>query len=257
MGRFDFIKQPHGVTRFSDIENKLHKNGHHRLPKNPRSLIMVLFPYYFGEQHGNLSAYCSVPDYHVVAGDILSGYAKHLSEIYPDNDFVPMTDISPIPEVYAAYLAGLGVIGENGLLINKQYGSYVFIGELVTDCELPPDEPIRGGCLSCGRCKSACPTGFLCGMGECLSLITQKKGELNKQEISLVKAGGMAFGCDVCSKVCPMNKGAAYGLYEFINDVEGVVTPENVDRLCETRAFGYRKNSIKRNITLIMEGTLS
>ncbi|MBQ5749071.1 MAG: epoxyqueuosine reductase, partial [Oscillospiraceae bacterium] len=74
--------------------------------------------------------------------------------------FVPKNN-SPIREVTAAYLAGLGFVGKNGLLINEQLGSYHFITEIVTDLELSADRPLEKECGSCRLCLDACPLGAL------------------------------------------------------------------------------------------------
>ena len=101
-------------------------------------------------------------------------------------------DHSPIDECHGAIISGLGVLGDNGLVINEKYGSYVFVADVI--CDVEPEKlgevsryEIRR-CEHCGICKSSCPTGILCGKGnDCLSAITQRKGELSDSEITLMK----------------------------------------------------------------------
>ena len=139
-----------------------------RLPADAKSIFVALFPYAMEEaayQGGNLSRYAAVGDYHEIVPQYLKRAVSALEQAFPEEAFVPFTDNSPIPEVRAAALAGLGRIGQNGLLIHERYGSWVFIGEIVTT--LPIDAPphqIRP-CIGCGRCISACPTGALTGKG--------------------------------------------------------------------------------------------
>ena len=125
-----------------------------RLPADAKSIFVALFPYAMEEaayQGGNLSRYAAVGDYHEIVPQYLKRAVSALEQAFPEEAFVPFTDNSPIPEVRAAALAGLGRIGQNGLLIHERYGSWVFIGEIVTT--LPIDAPphqIRP-CIGCGR----------------------------------------------------------------------------------------------------------
>ena len=106
-----------------------------RLPADAKSIFVALFPYAMEEaayQGGNLSRYAAVGDYHEIVPQYLKRAVSALEQAFPEEAFVPFTDNSPIPEVRAAALAGLGRIGQNGLLIHERYGSWVFIGEIVT-----------------------------------------------------------------------------------------------------------------------------
>ena len=108
-------------------------------------------------QGGNLSRYAAVGDYHEIVPQYLKRAVSALEQAFPEEAFVPFTDNSPIPEVRAAALAGLGRIGQNGLLIHERYGSWVFIGEIVTT--LPIDAPphqIRP-CIGCGGVSPPAP----------------------------------------------------------------------------------------------------
>ena len=96
--------------------------------------------------------------------------------------------------------------GENGLAIHKTWGSFCFLATLFFSEEIcAVTEPGQGeDCLSCGRCKQACPT-YLCSRGECLSAVSQKK-RITKEEAALLKKHGILWGCDLCQEVCPMNR---------------------------------------------------
>ena len=180
------------------------------IPKNAKSVIVSAFPYEVNEQkERNISFYASVPDYHNVVKAYLDEIIKELSEKFSFN-FVAFVDNSPIREVDAGVKAGIGVKGKNSLLINKKYGSFVFLGTIVTDMELKVTEKKDKTCLNCDFCKKACPSGCISDGGVkenlCLSKITQKKGELSEEEKALVKENSLLWGCDVCQTVCPMNK---------------------------------------------------
>lgn len=162
------------------------------------------------------------------------------------------SDHSPIDEVNAAAKAGLGIIGENGLLINKTYGSYVFIGEVFTDLdvgELSSCEIIR--CNGCGACYKNCPSHDIC-----LSALTQKKGILTSDEKKLLKQGGYIWGCDICQNVCPNNREIKSTPIEYFQkDRLPYLNIETIENMngdeFNQRAFSWRKREvIIRNINI-------
>ena len=227
-----------------------------RLPKNSRSVITFAFPYWVGEREGrNLSLYAMLPDYHDVVMKRLEGYADKLRSLCPDNEFECFCDASPVNEVRAAARAGLGSLGQNGLIITRDYGALIFIGEIVTDLEIEADGGISP-CDGCQKCIKACPTGALSEKGFCRSLcrshISQKKGILSESEENSLKDGKLAWGCDCCVMACPYSKASKLtSIDEFLNDVEPVLSYENMDRLIKNRAFSWRgKAVLERNLRL-------
>ena len=115
-----------GICDFDWVSSELLKcRAVGRLPKNSKSIILFLFPYYIDVKMGNVSRYAVVPDYHDVCYKKLSYFSDKFKERFQNFNFSPFVDDSPIPEVKAASKAGLGVVGDNGLLINKKYGSWV------------------------------------------------------------------------------------------------------------------------------------
>ncbi|MEG2295766.1 MAG: DUF1730 domain-containing protein, partial [Oscillospiraceae bacterium] len=151
-----------GICNFQDLPPLFPCRAAKLIPENPQSVIVCLFPYYVGNyKDRNVSHYAIIDDYHVVAGNLLHKITTHFQSAYPHATFASFVDNSPIHEVKAAWLAGLGVIGKHTLLINQTYGSYVFIGTIVTDAQLPTNTPLQGSCLSCNRCIKLCPTNSL------------------------------------------------------------------------------------------------
>lgn len=217
-----------------------------RLPKNAKTVIPCIFPYKVkSESPKNISRYSAVPDYHRVLSDYLSNATDNLRKQFPQNEFEFFIDNSPIPEVRAACIAGLGVKGDNGLLITDKYGSYVFIGEIVTDLEIECCEEYRE-CLHCGICKKFCPKKDDIG---CLSEITQKKGELDIKEITAIKKYKTIWGCDICSEVCPMNRDKEYTYIKEFK--EGYKNEYTGGEDIRGRAFEWRgPKVIKRNFDL-------
>ena len=256
---------PFGICRFADLPPLLECRAKQRLPENAQSVLVCLFPYYTGEHpERNISRYAMVADYHLIAGGYLQRFCEALRQQFPNNRFEPFTDNSPVPEVRSALLAGLGRRGKNGLLLHPDYGSYVFIGEVVTDLALEPDVPLSPfNCPNCGRCQRACPQGALqpdgsVELSRCRSHITQKKGELTEWEIRQIRAGGLIWGCDICNDVCPCNREPKESpVPEFLESAVAVFDREQAETLLKTRAFNYRgKKTILRNIALLEEETL-
>ena len=169
----------------------------------PRTVLAAAFPYYAGDRPGNLSLYARGRDYHAVVVGRLTPICEALEKKYPGESFFPAADSSPLPEREAAWLAGMGLRGANGLLILPPYGSYVFLGTILTGAALElPERPPAPDCPRCGACRRACPAGALGEGGpdasRCLSELTQKKGALTGEETLspspvTIPAGGGGF----------------------------------------------------------------
>lgn len=252
---------PFGICSFEQILPCLECRAKQRIPQDAASVLVCLFPYYTGEHtERNISRYAMVTDYHMIAGEYLKRFCEALREVFPQNQFEPFTDNSPIREVSAAFHAGLGRRGKNGLILHPKYGSYVFIGEVVTDLVLKPDQPLNPGeCIGCGKCQNVCPQGALQSDGSvclerCRSHITQKKSELTDWEIGQIQDGRLIWGCDICNDVCPMNQEAKVltPVPEFLESAVAVLDAQIAERLLKTRAYNYRgKKTILRNIQLL------
>ena len=142
--------------------NILNVRSRQRIPQNCRTAVVIIFPYYNKSAWGgNISAYCSVADYHIVVMEQLKSIISQLQEAYPRNSFVPFVDSSPIDEVDMAVKAGLGVKGQNSLLITEKWGSFVFIGEILTDLEWETTLCDYTYCAGCGLCRKNCPGGAI------------------------------------------------------------------------------------------------
>lgn len=179
-----------------------------------KTIISIAFPYFFydnGEENG-FSVYTKGIDYHRVVHTYLDKICKFIEE--KGGKAIPLVDSNTLPERYIAYLAGIGFIGKNNMLITKRYGSYVFLGEIITDLELVEKEERDletllkySECGDCEICYKECPTKsinkFRKNTNICVSYLTQKK-ELTDKEISLLN--GRIFGCDSCQKKCIYNE---------------------------------------------------
>lgn len=226
-----------------------------------KTVVIYLLPYFTVEGE-NISSYAVGVDYHVVIKRINGELIELLKEKFPKNEFLSFGDHSPIDERHAALISGLGILGENGLLINEKYGTYAFIGEIITDLEPSVEDltPLTAPrqCSGCGKCKAACPTGILCKEGEaCLSAITQKKGELSDDEITLMIRHNTAWGCDICQRVCPYNKSPRKTpVMDFYDDPIPYLTRSRLDKMDKgefsRRAYAWRgRKTIERNLCLL------
>lgn len=149
-------------------------------------------------------------DYHYVLQDKLDRLAKGIEELTADFEYKGMVDTGALVDTAVAQRAGIGFIGKNGLVISKEFGSYMFLGELITNLDIEPDQPVDYGCGDCNRCVTACPTSCLIGNGSmnakrCLSFQTQDKGVMDMEFRKKIKT--VIYGCDICQICCPYNKG--------------------------------------------------
>ncbi|MBE6638495.1 MAG: epoxyqueuosine reductase [Ruminococcaceae bacterium] len=225
-----------------------------------QSVLLFAVPYYNGEHfRRNVSLYAAARDYHLYFSLLEKRLIPKLQTIYPNQKFAVTSDHSPIDERDAALKLGLGVKGDNHLVITKPYGSYIFLAEVLST--LPAKEYYEDGkilplrkeieCLHCGACQKACPSP-----DACLSAITQKKGELSEEEIQKMMQSGIVWGCDVCQTVCPMNRDVPITPIPFFKeDMIYELTYEMVERMpkekFKDRAFSFRgRQTILRNLKL-------
>lgn len=229
----------------------------------PKSVIISTLPYYtrFCNEPKTVSAYALAYDYHILIKNIGEIILPKAKKMFPQNNFAFFGDHSPINEKNAAAKAGLGIIGMHSLLITPNHSSYVFLFELITDIECHNVARKIEYCENCGKCKEACPS-FLSSRGDCLSAITQKKGELSDDEKLLIKNNNSVWGCDICQTVCPhtvnaITNGSIYTELKWFNNnvisCPDAVSVNNVDDF-KMRAYSWRgKNTILRNIDLLEE----
>ena len=254
----------YAVLRYSDTREMNH-NIMEREDFVPKSVIVYLLPYYTGETV-NISRYAASLDYHIALRECADGLIEVLRAARPEVNAKGYGDHSPIDEVGAALVAGLGVIGDNGLIINEKYGSYVFIGDIVTDidaCELGVTE--KGEvkrCIGCGACKRNCPTRILSGEGsDCLSAITQRKGELTEDEQALMRKHNTAWGCDLCQSKCPYNREPkitpiAFFHRERIVELSRDILDSMDKQTFSKRAFAWRgRKTVERNLDILKRNT--
>ena len=235
----------------------------------PRTVLAAAFPYYAGDRPGNLSLYARGRDYHQVVTGKMNTVCDILQKKYLNGAFLPAADNSPLPERQAAWRCGIGLRGKNGLVILPPYGSYVFLGTILTDVALDLEPRTASlDCVGCGKCLAACPGGAPgedgVDLSRCLSELTQKKGELTGEEAGLVKAHPLIWGCDCCQQACPYNASPELsplpefreGLVDVLDgaDLEGLTNRSFREKYGD-RAFAWRGPAVLRRNLALKENT--
>ncbi|MGD1805767.1 tRNA epoxyqueuosine(34) reductase QueG [Dapis sp. BLCC M126] len=188
-----------------------------RVMPEVKSVICVALNYYTPHQHsenskiGKISRYGWGRDYHKVVHKKLKALANWLKE--QENEILTRyyVDTGPVMEKALAERAGLGWIAKNSNLITREYGSWVFLGEVLTNLELTSDRPHTEHCGSCTRCLEACPTNaivepFVVDANLCIAYHTIENRNPKLPENIKSNLKGWVAGCDICQDVCPWNQ---------------------------------------------------
>ena len=180
-----------------------------------KSVISLSYNYFppkklIEENNFIISKYAYGKDYHKVLKKKLKKLFASIREKIGKIEGRVFVDSAPIHERAWAKLSGLGWVGKNSLLINKNKGSYFFLAEIICDLELEYDEPVLNRCGSCTRCIDACPTDAITeaqviDAKKCISYLTIENKENIPEELSGSLTNSI-FGCDICQDVCPWNK---------------------------------------------------
>ena len=162
---------------------------------------------------GKIARYARGRDYHRVMKGRMREYAAGLAaRLGRDVAARWYVDDGPMLDRAAAARAGLGWFGKNSNILTRELGSWVFLGQVITDLALEPDAPLAKTCGSCVRCIDACPTGaivapYVVDNARCISYLTiENRGAIARELRPLV--GDWIFGCDICQEVCPVNRKA-------------------------------------------------
>jgi len=183
---------------------------------NAQSVISVAINYYSPEEHtneptvGKISRYAWGDDYHILVTKRIEKLAECIKQLAPRSDNRYYVDTGPMMDKVWASRAGIGWQGKHTNFITKEYGSWVFLGEIITTEILDYDSPIEDFCGSCTACIEACPTDairepYIVDSNRCISYLTiEHRGEIAKE---LGKNFDQwIYGCDICQDVCPWNK---------------------------------------------------
>jgi epoxyqueuosine reductase len=189
-----------------------------KLVDNARSIISVLMSYYPQKElpengYYKISKYAYGKDYHYVIKQKLARLLEEIEALTGKRQARLFTDSAPVLDRAAARRAGLGFVGKNTMLINRKGGSFFFIGHIMLDLELIPDNEITENfCGSCTKCIDACPTGalqpFELDARKCISYLTIEYRGQQLPETFRGQWKQWVFGCDICQDVCPWNRKA-------------------------------------------------
>lgn len=239
-----------------------------------RSLLVLAFNYRTVEPEaaqpgrGRVSRYAWGRDYHDVVRDRLGKLAEFLAVRSPQARVRGVVDTAPLLEREFAQLAGLGWIGKNTLLLNKEVGSWFFLAALVTDLELEYDQPHQSDhCGTCRACLDACPTdafvdAYVLDARRCISYLTIELGGPMPRELR-PSVGDWLFGCDVCQEVCPWNQKAPTSGESQFQPLAGMTTLELVQlfeldeaafraRFRHTPLWRPKRRGLLRNAAIVL-----
>ena len=251
-----------------------------------RSLIVTAMNYYPAEQipddEWQIAYYAYGKDYHTVVKqrlfqllEYMNGLREQRGEHPPYGEQRVFVDSAPVLERYWAQRAGLGWVGRNHLLIIPGMGSWFFLGLIVTDLDLQPDEPLTSRCGTCHRCVDACPARALSlnadgstGMDarRCISYLTIEQKMPIPSDFS-AHLGNRIYGCDSCQKVCPWNRFASPTAESSFQPSDALLamrradwetlTPESYEALFGGSAVKRAKfEGLRRNIAAVTEASM-
>jgi epoxyqueuosine reductase len=207
--------------------------------EKPKSIISIALAYPSkmktmvvskkGERRGIFCRASWGTDYHTVLRDRLKKLETFIAEKVPGAKFKSMVDTGELVDRAVAERAGIGWSGKNCSIITPEFGSYVYLGEMVTNIAFEPDTPMEDRCGSCNKCVEVCPTGALVQGGQldaqrCIAFVTQTKGFLAEEFRE--KLGNRLYGCDTCQTVCPENKGKDFHFHPEMEPDPEIAKPQ-------------------------------
>ena len=198
------------------MENPKRQEIHLVMPE-VRSLICVALNYYTAHQRPSGSEYAKISrygwgrDYHKVLHKKLKALSNWLQAQAEGVQARYYADTGPVQDKVWAQTAGIGWIAKNGNVITREYGSWVFLGEVLTNLDLTPDRSHTEHCGSCTRCLDACPTGaitqpYVVDANRCIAYHTIENRDEHLPEAIANRLQGWVAGCDICQDVCPWNQ---------------------------------------------------
>ncbi len=233
-------------------EDRVRKaNRPESLLEGAKSVVSLAVSYNTGEPEedgplrGKVARYAWGDDYHELLKPRLRRFADALTPLAGREVRTGVfVDDGPMNDRAAAARSGLGWFGKNTNILTPTHGSWVFLGQVVTDLELAPDAPLAKTCGNCVRCIDDCPTGaivapYVIDNRRCISFLTiELRGPIPRELRPLV--GAWVFGCDICQDVCPVNRKARPGGEAAFRQRGDFAAPELIP-LLELDEQGFRE----------------
>ncbi len=228
-----------------------------KLVPGAKSVVSLVYNYFPEKDlskpdHPNIAKYAYGQDYHEVIKVKLRAFLEQIETEIGAVEGRAFVDSAPVHERAWAAKAGLGWVGKNSLLLNRQMGSFFFLAELIIDLELIPDGPIADYCGTCTACLDACPTDaipapYVVDGSKCISYLTIELKEAIPSEFK-GKMENWAFGCDICQDVCPWNRFAKPHQEPAFQPQgwEGFSAKEWTELTQETFSQVFKKSAVKR-----------
>lgn len=241
-----------------------------------KSVISVAHNYYTRHSHSGAAQKCKISryawgkDYHKIIKKKLKQLLKEIRIIDPQINGRLFVDTAPIQDKLWAQQAGIGWQGKNTNILTQDYGSWIFLGELVVDTELDYDPAAKDFCGNCSACIEACPTDALqlyrIDATKCISYLTIEYWDRPIPKEYQGKMNNWIFGCDICQDVCPWNRFANESREENYQPIEGQTELDLHEwiekdeaafrrRFRNTPAFRTGFQNLIRNIRAILNGT--
>jgi epoxyqueuosine reductase len=203
-------------------------------------------------------------DYHLRLRQMAKRLIGGILDLHPGSKARVCVDSAPIIERSFAYTSGIGFIGKNNMLIIPEFGSYVFLMEVLTTAFLsyPGAEQMENQCGTCTRCVDACPSGalkspFLLDASKCLSYLTiEDRGAVDRETGGLMR--NCFFGCDICQEVCPFNEGRSTSDLSLPSTDEILAMGEKdfIERFGKTSLARAGLEKLKSNIRAVRSSSL-
>lgn len=219
-----------------------------------------------GERRGLFCRASWGTDYHLVLKDMLTELEAFILTLVPDAKLKSMVDTGELSDRAVSERAGIGWSGKNTMIITEEFGSYVYLGEMITNIPFVPDTPMEDQCGDCRLCMDVCPTGALVQPGQlnaqrCIAFLTQTKSPVPLEFRD--KIGNRIYGCDTCQTVCPKNR-KKYNQYQEAFKPDGELVKPLLKPLLQLsnrqfkERFGHMsgswrgKNPIQRNALIAL-----